>query len=168
MNPNYDWEVYRYKKSRNEPRQVPVVEHPANKIEKFTAEVEKRLNGVDYSKPKYQLWPQFGLAVATDPSSLIKMMKGKKNIVVFYADWCGHCTRLLPTLLVLKRLLEDTGEKYQIISIDADKNDINPPLPRIESFPTVWFFNEKGVAVKQYEGERKPDFMLDAAIRILK
>ena len=83
----------------------------------------------------------------------------KPMLVMFYAPWCGHCTRMKPEFAsaatklkgkaVLAGMNVDNQNSYQV---RADYN--------ITGFPTVLYF-EKGEKVYDYWGERTETGILD-------
>ena len=44
----------------------------------------------------------------------------KTVLVEFYADWCGHCRRMMPVVEEIKEL---TAGRASIIQLDIDEND---------------------------------------------
>lgn len=87
---------------------------------------------------------------------IFKQMGG---IIVFKADWCGHCKRLLPEL---QQLSNSTGLLYPITLIDADKNSDLVSKAGIQGFPTIKFVNNKGILKSAYEGARTASDILEA------
>ena len=54
----------------------------------------------------------------TDKNSLKNIIKDKNGIIVlFYADWCGHCKNLMPTWNSLSKSLP--ADKINIIKISC-------------------------------------------------
>lgn len=87
---------------------------------------------------------------------IFKQMGG---MIVFKADWCGHCQRLLPEL---HEVSANTGQLYPIAIIDADKNPKLVEAAKIRGFPTVKFINKSGVIMSAYEGGRSASDILEA------
>lgn len=93
-------------------------------------------------------------------------LKSNKNIfkqmggmIVFKADWCGHCRRLLPEL---EEVSSNTGQLYPIVIIDADKNPQLVKKAGINGFPTVKFVNKQGYIKSDYSGGRTASDILEA------
>ena len=65
------------------------------------------------------------------------IQSAKPVLVDFYAEWCGPCQRMKPTLLdVAERL----GNEVKIIQVDIDKEQKLSERFRIQSVPTQIIF----------------------------
>jgi thioredoxin 1 len=76
-------------------------------------------------------------------------------LVDFYADWCGPCRRLAPTLDRLARQRPDT----KVVKVNIDKSPELAERYRVESIPTVIVFKQGEVA------SRQTGFVNDAALQ---
>ena len=81
----------------------------------------------------------------------------KKTAVLFYADWCGHCKKFMPTWeKVSKELDESSSVKLAKFDCSKSSEDTNQQeimkKYNVKGFPTVLVF-ENG-EVKEFEGER--------------
>ena len=56
-------------------------------------------------------------------------------LVVYYAAYCGHCTRLAPTIRELGTKLKHLGKSMKIVRIDAHMNEIRNVM--IQGYPTI-------------------------------
>jgi thioredoxin domain-containing protein 5 len=70
--------------------------------------------------------------------------------IMFYADWCGHCKRLIPSWEELATQLQ--GKTY-IGAVNCEENTYLRDRFGIKGFPTLLFFDKEGVMYK-YKGER--------------
>lgn len=78
----------------------------------------------------------------------------ESNVVVdFYADWCGPCQALSPTL---EELSKDFEGKVKIIKVNVDNQPEIAQRFSIRSIPTIVFFkNQK--AIETIIGARTKD-----------
>jgi thiol-disulfide isomerase/thioredoxin len=73
----------------------------------------------------------------------------KIDIILFKADWCGHCINFKPTW---EKLQQKFNNKFHFITYDADKNNKELTKYKVESFPTIII--QDGEHKKEYDGER--------------
>jgi thioredoxin len=72
-------------------------------------------------------------------ADLEKILTSKRYVIVdFSAKWCGPCKVLAP---VLDKIGKEMGDKVFIIKIDTDENPIVSDEFKIESLPTLMYFN---------------------------
>ena len=72
------------------------------------------------------------------------LVKGGKPFVLdFYADWCGPCQALLPTV---KKLAKEYNEKVDIVKVNIDKQRDLASKFKVRSIPALFFL--KGNTVK--------------------
>ncbi len=72
-------------------------------------------------------------------ADLDKILTGKRYAIVdFSAKWCGPCKVLAP---VLDKIGKEMGDKVFIIKIDTDENPIVSDEYKVESLPTLYYFN---------------------------
>ncbi|MCW3115272.1 MAG: trxA [Segetibacter sp.] len=73
--------------------------------------------------------------------------KGKLPAIIdFYADWCGPCKAVAPTL---EQLSEEYENKIEIYKIDTDKEAELSELFAIQSIPTFLFIPVDGAPMVQ-------------------
>lgn len=73
--------------------------------------------------------------------------KGKLPAIIdFYADWCGPCKAVAPTL---EQLSEEYENKIEIYKIDTDKEAELSELFAIQSIPTFLFIPVNGAPMVQ-------------------
>lgn len=81
---------------------------------------------------------------------------GKFTLVDFYADWCRHCMKLMPTIEKLAETFADTPE-IQIVKIngDADGRKMTNKYD-IPGFPTLLLFHGDDEPI-EFDGMRDHD-----------
>lgn len=107
----------------------------------------------------------------------VSKLQGKVVLIDFWATWCGPCVEELPTVLKIYKEQHANGFEVIGVSLDADKaeleaflNDKGVEWPQyfdgkgpenelflkfnLESIPTMWLLNKKGVVVSMtaFEG----------------
>lgn len=69
-------------------------------------------------------------------------------VVDFWAEWCGPCKTLGPTL---ERLTEEAGGSFELVKIDVDQNQALAGQMGVQGIPTVVAFKD-GRPVSQFTG----------------
>lgn len=62
----------------------------------------------------------------------------KPVLVDFYANWCGPCHAMAPTL---KEIAAEFAEKIKVVKVDVEKNPAVSSLYKIISIPTLILFH---------------------------
>jgi thioredoxin 1 len=70
------------------------------------------------------------------------------TLVDFWAEWCGPCKALAPTL---EQIANEYTGKLKIFKLNVDENPNTPPKFSIRGIPTVIFF-KSGQVVDQLVG----------------
>jgi thioredoxin-like negative regulator of GroEL len=73
----------------------------------------------------------------------------KVDIILFKADWCGHCVKLKPTW---EKVKEQFNNKFNFITYDADKDTKIFQQYKVDAFPTIVI--QDGEHKKEYDGPR--------------
>ena len=91
-----------------------------------------------------------------------EVLKSSQPVLVdFWAEWCGPCRALAPTI---EKLAKDYSGKVKVGKVDTDVNRETALQYRIESIPTVILFRNGQVAQKFVGLRREADYkqVLDA------
>lgn len=90
-------------------------------------------------------------------------------IILFFADWCGHCKNLKPEYI---KFAEKAGF-INVYAVDSDSNknlltrmskQRDDPV-NIRGYPTVWIYQD-GKPWKEYTGAHTWQGLLQAAMHI--
>ena len=76
----------------------------------------------------------------------------KITLILFKADWCGHCKTFKPTW---DKISEIYNKKFNFVTYDADKQTDKFKEYKVDAFPTVLVKN--GNNIMSYEGDRSFD-----------
>merc|ERR1712047_44067 len=76
------------------------------------------------------------VAVAKNFDELVTQ-NTKDVLIEFYAPWCGHCKKLVPTYDELGEKMAD--EEVEIVKMDATANDV-PAGFNVRGFPTLFWY----------------------------
>jgi thioredoxin 1 len=80
----------------------------------------------------------------SDSSFEADVLKSEKPVLVdFWAEWCGPCKSIAPTL---DELATDYGERLQIAKVNVDENQTVPAKFGIRSIPTLLIFKKGELA----------------------
>ncbi len=78
------------------------------------------------------------------------------KLILFYADWCGHCKKFKPIFdKELKELISSSNIPVKLESIDCDKNPEITSKYNISAFPTLIL--EVNNKLINYDGQRKSE-----------
>lgn len=99
-----------------------------------------------------------------DPDDLENEIKNGKKLVLFYADWCGHCKKLKPTWDETAKEVNAGKKTPKMLKVNCgDDNDESKKLMKkydINGYPTILLFvNGRPTP---YDGERTEEGFLNA------
>ena len=83
-------------------------------------------------------------------------------IVLYYADWCGHCKQMKPEWEKLVDMFKG-NQNINIADVESSYIDKLTMPPTIIGYPTIKMYNN-GKHVADYEGIREADPMAKFAI----
>lgn len=106
-------------------------------------------------KEKYLKYKQKYLKLKNNNKSNTIQSGGENNqkleLILFKADWCGHCKRFSP---IWEKMQEKYKKEFNFITIDSTEKEQLKNW-KVNSFPTI-FVKNKNTAV-EFEGIREED-----------
>ncbi|GJP45725.1 hypothetical protein CLOM_g5073 [Closterium sp. NIES-68] len=102
----------------------------------------------------------FSASVVKLTDSNFKRKTKGHAFVMFYAEWCGHCKRLIPVWSQLADDLKEAGRAdVSMAALLATEHRAHPAAKLVRGFPTlIWFHGGRPIA--QYEGDRSRESLL--------
>jgi thioredoxin 1 len=89
------------------------------------------------------------ITLAIKQGTLEDIKKKGITLVDFYADWCGPCKQLAPTL-------DELSKEVEIVKIDVDKNPNDAGSMGVMSIPTLVLFKD-GEPIDKLVGNKSLD-----------
>lgn len=83
----------------------------------------------------------------------------KPGMLLIWGDFCSHCHRFLPTF---NELYDSIGDDFICSSIESEEitDDLKNMLS-FRGFPTIKFFDQTGRIIKEYNGSREKNDILE-------
>jgi len=91
----------------------------------------------------------------SDASNLSNLLKDGNWMVLYYAEWCGHCKTMKPEW---QKVVNKMSKSNNVNVAEVESEHI-PELahkPKVDGFPSIKMYN-KGKEVSNYEDERVAD-----------
>jgi len=91
--------------------------------------------------------------------NLPKLNKNLPSIILFYAEWCGHCTRLIPIWDAFEKIVNKN--KCNILKISCvQKEEMCNKISFIKGYPTIAFIPLNSTEPILFKDERTPDNLI--------
>ena len=75
------------------------------------------------------------------------VLKASKPVLVdFWAEWCGPCRSIAPSL---DALAEEFKGKLEVVKVNIDENPMTPTQYAVRGIPTLLIFKDGKVAAQQ-------------------
>jgi len=101
---------------------------------------------------------------ATDNGFEAEILKSQElTLVDFWAEWCGPCRMLAPTI---EAIAEEFQGKVKVYKMNVDQNPTTPTQYHVRGIPTVILFRG-GQVVDQLVGNQPKDVFVQAIQRHL-
>ncbi|MBU6449864.1 MAG: thioredoxin [Rhodospirillales bacterium] len=85
-------------------------------------------------------------AVTDDTFATDVLNSGKPVLVDFWAEWCGPCRTIAPSL---EALAEEYEGKLDVVKVNIDENPMAPTQYGVRGIPTLLIFKDGKVAAQQ-------------------
>jgi thioredoxin 1 len=83
----------------------------------------------------------------TDDSFETDVLKSSTPVLVdFWAEWCGPCRSIAPSL---EDLSKEYAGKLEIVKVNIDENPMTPGQFGVRGIPTLLIFKDGKVAAQQ-------------------
>ena len=83
--------------------------------------------------------------------SLAKEMKNGTWVVLYYAEWCGHCSQMKPEWNKLENKHSNSND-IVVAKVEQQHLELLNNKPEIRGYPTI--FKNKNNNLEEYQGER--------------
>ena len=92
-----------------------------------------------------------------DAQNLSNLLKNGNWMVLYHADWCGHCQTIKPEWKkVVDKISNNSKPSFNIAEIESSHIGSLINSPKVSGFPTIKMFNS-GKEVANFEDERNAE-----------
>lgn len=81
-------------------------------------------------------------AIHTNKQFNTLVKSGKPFVLDFYADWCGPCQTLLPTV---EKLADEFENEVNILKVNIDKQRDLAAKFKVRSIPAIFFLQDNKI-----------------------
>ena len=93
-----------------------------------------------------------------DDSNFAEATSSGIALIDFWAEWCGPCKMLAPTL---DQVATEVGDKAIIAKVDVDKAQATAVKFAVRSIPAIFILKD-GQVVNQFVGVKDKQTLIDA------
>ena len=79
---------------------------------------------------------------------------GNHKLVLYYAEWCGHCKVAKPEFAKLGSTQTIGASTVDIQTVNAEEDKEAMKGVNVRGYPTIILYDPKGKIVEEYGGER--------------
>jgi thiol-disulfide isomerase/thioredoxin len=96
----------------------------------------------------------------------IALTSGQPTLMEFYADWCGSCQAMAPSLAKVKK---DYGDQVKFAMLNVDNTKWLPEIEkyRVNGIPHFVFFDRQGKTLGEVIGEQPEDVLRSSLDEII-
>jgi thioredoxin-like negative regulator of GroEL len=96
----------------------------------------------------------------------VALASGQPTLMEFYADWCGSCQAMAPSLAKVKK---DYAEQVKFAMLNVDNTKWLPEIEkyRVNGIPHFVFFDRQGQTLGEVIGEQPEDVLRSSLDEII-
>lgn len=131
------------------------------KISKIIDDCNELENLVEPEEPEEPEEPvKLVKPVKSPTQSKSKINKKLNSLVLFHAEWCGHCKHFMPTWDALAELIpKDIINMVKISCVEKEKEC--GAIKEVRGFPTIIFVDMKSSKTITFSGSRDPESIIE-------
>lgn len=91
----------------------------------------------------------------SEPPAQTGGSSNKMSIMLFKAEWCGHCKNFMP---IWNKLKDSYSKKFNFLTYDSEKDKDYMSEMGINGYPTIMI--KEGDTIEPYNGPREYDALV--------
>jgi thiol-disulfide isomerase/thioredoxin len=105
----------------------------------------------------------YKVLTSSDATNLSPRLNKGKWLVLYYANWCGHCQSMKPEWQKTVQNLKN-NKNLNIAEVESESVSNIQPKVKIVGFPSLKMY-DNGKQIDEFEGQRTADFMQSFALK---
>lgn len=105
----------------------------------------------------------YKVLTSSDATNLSTKLNKGKWLVLYYANWCGHCQTMKPEWQKTVQNLKN-NKNLNIAEVESESVSYIQPKVEIVGFPSLKMYNN-GKQIDEFEGQRTADIMQSFALK---